>query len=232
MLRTNILILFLLTSAGALMHENVFFHKIRGFSMSRSKWLISFVIDLSTYERFLERLTGDINKVAIMTDKVLNASDTLEHSRLRNEYKAVHEGMRGEISVIKGVHADIVESFNDYRLLKETDGQGRHKRKVFGWLGDLMSDVFDLATNAEISSIQRNVYKLAANQDTLMHVVEESLSILNVSRMEIKENRQRINDLLMLIGSVEDKVINMSNHLEQEIREARTIVALFQGLIR
>ena len=32
------------------------------------------------------------------------------------------DGMRGEISVIKGVHADIVESFNDYRLLKETDG--------------------------------------------------------------------------------------------------------------
>ena len=63
-----------------------------------------------------------------------------------------------------------------------------------------------------------------------MHVVEESLSILNVSRMEIKENRQRINDLLMLIGSVEDKVINMSNHLEQEIREARTIVVLFSRL--
>ena len=132
MLTTNILMLFLLTSAGALMHETVFFHKIGGFSMSRSKWLISFVIDLSTYERFLERLTGDINKVAIMTDKVLNAADTPEHSRLRNEYKVVLEGMRGEISVIKGVHADIVESFNDYRLLKETDGQGRHKLKVFG----------------------------------------------------------------------------------------------------
>ena len=87
-----------------------------------------------------------------------------------------------------------------------------------------MSDVFDIATNAVISSIQRNVYNLAANQDTLMPVVEESLSVLNVSRMEIKENRQRINDLLMLIGSVEDKVINMSNRLEQEIREARTIV--------
>ena len=75
-----------------------------------------------------------------------------------------------------------------------------------------------------------NVYKLSAYQDTLMHVVDESLSILNVSRMEIKENRQRINDLLILIGSVEDKVINMSNHLEQELREARTIVVLFSRL--
>ena len=78
-------------------------------------------------------------------------------------------------------------SFSYYRLLKETDGQSRRKRKM-------------------------NVYKLGFNQDTLMHVVEESISILNVSG-----NRQRINDLLMLIGSVEDKVINMSNHLEQEI---------------
>ena len=76
--------------------------------MSRSKWLISFVIYLSTYERFLERLTGDINKRAIMTDKALNAADTLEHSRLRNEYKAVLDGTRGEISVIKGVHTNIV----------------------------------------------------------------------------------------------------------------------------
>ena len=74
-------------------------------------------------------------------------------------------------------------SFSYYRLLKETDGKSRRKRKM-------------------------NVYKLAANQDTWMHVVEESISILNVSRMEVKENRQRINDLLMLIGSVEDKVIN------------------------
>ena len=38
-----------------------------------------------------------------MTDKVLNATDTPEHSRLRNEYKAFLHGMRGEISVIKGV---------------------------------------------------------------------------------------------------------------------------------
>ena len=34
----------------------------------------------------------------------------------------------------------------------------------------------------------------------------------------------------MLIGAVEDKVINISNHLEQEIREARTIVVLFSRL--
>ena len=70
----------------------------------------------------------------------------------------------------------------------------------------------------KFQAFKRNVYKLSPNQNTLMHVVEESLSILNVSRLEIKENMQRINYLLVLIGSVEDKVINMFNHLEQEIK--------------
>ena len=74
---------------------------------------------------------------------------------------------------------------------------------------------------------QRNVHKLAANQDTLMHVVEESISVLNVSRMEMKENRQRLNDLLLLFGSVEDKFINISDQLETEIREVNTALILF-----
>ena len=58
-------------------------------------------------------------------------------------------------------------NFSYYRLLKEMDGQSRRKRKM-------------------------NVYKLGFNQDSLMHVVEEWISILNVSRMEIKENRQEL----------------------------------------
>ena len=49
MLRTNILLLFFVTSAGALMHENVFFHRMGGVSQCQDQWLISFVIDLSTY---------------------------------------------------------------------------------------------------------------------------------------------------------------------------------------
>ena len=86
------------------------------------------------------------------------------------------------------MHADILDSFNDYRLLKETDRQDRQKRKISRWVGGLMSDIFDVATNDKISSIlQKNVHKLAANQDTLMP--EESPSMLYVSRMEIREKR-------------------------------------------
>ena len=81
-----------------------------------------------------------------------------------------------------------------------------------------------------INGIQRNVHKMVANQDTLMHVVEEPISVLNVSRMEMKENRQRRNDLLLLFGSVEDKFIYISDQLEKEIREVNTALILFSRL--
>ena len=71
---------------------------------------------------------------------------------------------------------------------------------------------------------------MVANQDTLMHVVEEPISVLNVSRMEMKENRQRRNDLLLLFGSVEDKFIYISDQLEKEIREVNTALILFSRL--
>ena len=230
MLRSNIWLLFFVTSAGSLMHENVFFHRMGGFSMSRSKWLVSFVIELSTYERFLDRFTRDINKVAIMTDKVLNATGTPGHSILRNDYKIVLDGMRGDILFVEGVHADILEIFSDYRLLKETDGQSRRKLKIFSFIGDIMGELCGVMHHDDINGIQRNMHKFAANQDTLMHVVEESISVLNVSRMEIKENRQRLNDLLLLISSVEDKFINISDQLEKEIREVNTALILFSML--
>ena len=111
-----------------------------------------------------------------MTDKVLNATGTPGHSILRNDYKIVLDGMRGEISVVKGVHDDILESFSDYRLLKETDGQRRCKSKIFSIIGDIMGELFNVMTRDDICGIQKNVHKLAAYQDTLMHVVEESIS--------------------------------------------------------
>ena len=165
-----------------------------------------------------------------MTDKVLNATGTPGHSILRNDYKIVLDGMRVEISVVKWVHDDIWESFSVYRLLKETDGQSRRKRKIFSIIGDIMGELFNVMTHDDIRCIQKNVHKLAANPDTLMHVVEESISVLNVSRMEIKENRQRLNDLLLLIGSVEDKFIDISEQLEKEIRDVNTALILFSRL--
>lgn len=80
------------------------------------------------------------------------------------------------------MHNDIVMSFNDYKLSRETDKKSRNKRAVFGFIGDIMNSLFGTFTDADLSKIQKNVKILARNQDALTHVVKESISVLNVSR--------------------------------------------------
>ena len=57
-------LLFGLTEA-LVINENVVFHKENEVSITRSKWLFTFVIDLNPYENFLLSLALDIEKLLV-----------------------------------------------------------------------------------------------------------------------------------------------------------------------
>ena len=46
-------------------------------------------------------------------------------------------------------------------------------------------------TKADVEKIQRNVRRIAQNQMDLTHILKESISVLNVTRLKVKENRQK-----------------------------------------
>lgn len=120
--------LFLIAGSNALMHENVFFNEIRKFSMSRLNWLISFVVDLSTYERFLDKLTADINRTTVLTQHLLS-SRKKPNTIQPHFYNDVLGGFQSEMAVIRGMHEDIIDSFSDYKFLKDSSVGGRSRKK-------------------------------------------------------------------------------------------------------
>lgn len=79
----------------------------------------------------------------------------------------------------------------DYKLLPR-----REKRALLPIIGDAASWLFGLVTESELKTIRRNIENLANNQRQIMHVSQESIFILNMSRIEIAENRQAIIDLI------------------------------------
>ena len=50
----------------------------------------------------------------------------------------------------------------------------------------------------------------------MSHVVEESLSILNTSRVQISENRQSINKSIS-INNIQERIYNVSQILEKQV---------------
>ena len=125
-------VFFLITgAAGTIMHENVLLHKMGDFSMSRSNWLVSFVINLGIYERFLDKLTQDINKVAIVTNGLLDAADTPRESLFRTDYEVIVRELGEEILLIHDIHSDLVKSFDHYKLLKRINPGSRDENAKY-----------------------------------------------------------------------------------------------------
>jgi hypothetical protein len=102
---------FLLDNAEPLMHENVFFHKIGDFSMSRSKWLVSFVIDLNKYENFLDKLSFDINNAENLTNLIIIKYGVPIDTSPYVSYEGIFKGLKNEIGVVRSMHKDVVASF-------------------------------------------------------------------------------------------------------------------------
>lgn len=217
-----LLVICMLNSAVSFMHESVFFHKVGQFSMSRSRWLVSFVIDLGVYEGFLIRLSQNINNASRLVDEVIKK----HRGPPTSDYQRVFEGFKVEIAVIQEMHNDIVFNFHEYKLLREPRAGTRVKRGVFNFVGDIMSTLFGVLSSSDVEKIQRNINLLAQNQLDLAHAFQESISVLNVTRLEVKENRQKINEIIDSIGSIEDTIVNISDHLEQEINTLETTVIL------
>ena len=217
-----------LGSALGFMHESVFFHKIGQFSLSKSRWLVSFVIDLGVYENFLIRLSRNINNASHLVDEVIRKY----HQPPTNDYKRVFEGFKGEIGIIQEMHNDIVFSFNEYKLLREPRASARAKRGFFNFVGDIMSSLFGVLTSTDVEKIQRNINTLAQNQLGLAHAFQESISVLNVTRLGVKENRQKINEIINSTGSIENTIINISDQLEQRIDTLEKMVILIAHIIQ
>jgi hypothetical protein len=51
---------------------------------------------------------------------------------------------------------------------------------------------------------------LAQNQQEITHVLQESLSILNVSRIEVAENRKSVNELLNAFAELHEDFRNVA----------------------
>lgn len=217
-------------TCSALIHENVFFHEVGTFSMTRSKWTITFVMDLTTYGRFLEKLETDIDKTEYFCNQLITSLMTPASNTVpTTHYKAIIGGLKGQISIIKGMHNEIKDSFNDYRFLGQT-GKKRQERKVLGFIGGFMSDLFGVVTEDELFTVARNVQRLLSNQQVVTHVVEEAISVINVSKKGIIENRQKINDLITVVGDIEDEITRLSTGIQKQIRDIQFAQLVFGKL--
>ena len=129
------------------------------------------------------------------------------------------------MTFLNETHQHVFQGLLEYQLLNK-----RQKRSLLPIIGDAASWLFGLVTESDLANIRKNIKSLATYQLQIMHVVQESISILNMSRVEIAENRQVILELGESLHALDNKVGSLISEVKKEMYSTRYFLEMYLKL--
>ncbi len=207
-------------SRGLIIQDNVVFEKISEVTTTRSRWLITFVIDMSPYEDFIKKLTIDVENSYSAANRMIRYYQAPRNQGFMNSFQV----LRRELDDLKRTREALSLNFLEIRSLN------RNKRSVLPFVGRALGFLFGTVSESDMGDIRRNIERLEKNQIDISHIIDENMSILNVSRVQISENRQVINDLVQDVKLVDNKIQNVTRALERQITKLEHFIQLYLQL--
>ena len=198
------LVLFALLSGltkTLIVYENVAFHKSNEVACTGSKWLSTFVIDCKPYENFPSKLSDDLRKAGIAAHTV----DHLYESPSKQDFKSVIAGLKAEIVALQEDKVNLVGSYIDLHTT-----HSRIQRPLIPIIGKCLNILFGIATESDLRTISNNVDRLAKNQEEMAHIIDENISVINVTRVEMSGNWQAINKIIGSLSLLDPKIGNIT----------------------
>ena len=250
--------------ATALKVEHVFFRQKSEVHTTRSQWIVGLVLDFTIYEKYLNFTNNTINQ-AIRTasvgkehyDRLLRDHDyrsrvysrtgavvsSLESGPLK-QYCSIINGQYRELLVLQELHQQNWKDFLELKRVGHSELElswmkPRQKRAIGLLLG--ITGLFSGFSLFSTYKLKAEVKSLRRNQETIRTVVAESLSLINLTRMEVRENRLAINKIIdgmgELVKEFKGTVIPLrefvitNNQIQTNIGKVGSLVAAESNLI-
>ena len=202
-------------------HENaIYFVKKNVVFQTQSKWLSTFLLSFEPYYQYCDNIMQDIEQANTVI------SQTLSHSSVQENDVKMHVSLES-ILLLEQKRLTLFESnVNQLRQiitnLHLLIPQGvRHKRSVIPFIGNVLSTLFGTLGPSDLNKLQKKIAKLAKGQMELNHIVENSLTILNVTHMEVSKNRKTINELIDVSTFLSNKLTNVTENLNEKLTDAK-----------
>ena len=205
--------------------EGVVFNKVNDIILSRSRWLMTFVVDLDSYKAFLGKITDDIENANGLAVIMSERYKKLGHAN----YLSIFQAMKNEIRTLRQTYDTTIRSYMDYNTLRNNSSD-RKKRAIFDFGGKILNFLFGTLTQNDLDIVQKHISTLETNQQNIVHVLEDSLTILNMSRIEIAENRHSINEILTTLSKINNKIDNVTEELSSQIIEVENFLQMYLKL--
>ena len=116
----------------------------------------------------------------------------------------------------------IRNNFDDYQSLRS--GHMRSKRSLLPIIGQAMNLIFGILSETDLENIQHSVQDLARNQQSIIHSLEQSMILLNLSRIQIAENRRAIMDVVKCVQELDGKSYQLKSAFQQKFARLEQFV--------
>ena len=195
-------------SNSLVVSESVIFQKTNEIYQNDAQWFVTFVHDLEPYQKLINKIRADVDR----TNKIVHVVKNDYHKSKLIAYAETLERLQLEVDLLSDTYQSIYKTFENYQVLNTH----RSKRSLIPLVGNLMSSLFGMLSQNDLDNINRNINILSDNQENIIHDLEMSLSILNITKMQISENRRSIMDLVICIQKLDRKISNLALSFEQK----------------
>ena len=122
-------------------------------------------------------------------------------------YVETFKSLHIEVDLLTDTYNSVYDNFAEYQSLS-VNGH-RSQRSLIPIIGQLMSTLFGTVSENDLENINRNIKALAGNQKQIIHDLDVSLSVLNLTRMQVSENRRSIMDLIIVVQKLDRKIFDL-----------------------
>ena len=166
----------------------------------------------------MTRVAADIDQVADITDAMIRHYSGTRYESFSNTLKNLREGVES----LDGVLTGTLQSYMDYKSLGS-----RTRRSVLPVVGKIMSFLFGTISESDLEDIRRALNELSKNQIDIVHMLEEQMSILNVSRAQIAENRMAILDLVKCVNLFDLRLAELTEAIQKRFEKVETFINVY-----
>ena len=209
MFQINVMFTFVLGSLiishalGIFTSENVVFQKTNEVFINDAKWSVIFVHDLRPFQKLINQIKNDL----VHTDEIVKTITNFYESSNMTGYVETFKSLHIEVDLLTDTYNSVYDNFAEYQSLS-VNGH-RSQRSLIPIIGQLMSTLFGTVSENDLENINRNIKALAGNQKQIIHDLDVSLSVLNLTRMQVSENRRSIMDLIIVVQKLDRKIFDL-----------------------
>ena len=209
MFQINVMFTFVLGSLiishalGIFTSENVVFQKTNEVFINDAKWSVTFVHDLRPFQKLINQIKNDL----VHTDEIVKTITNFYESSNMTGYVETFKSLHIEVDLLTDTYNSVYDNFAEYQSLS-VNGH-RSQRSLIPIIRQLMSTLFGTVSENDLENINRNIKALAGNQKQIIHDLDVILSVLNLTRMQVSENRRSIMDLIIVVQKLDRKIFDL-----------------------